>query len=138
MLFRSVVFLQLEPGERSILAYFPSSGKAQKAVDELKSAGFDTVALDRVSRYGVHNDAEINNAIGGRAVSMTGLTFFSAGDSPDDESERVLKGSDPSASGFGSPDYGSAGGRAFLVTVVTNDDKVDQALAIARKHGGDV
>lgn len=130
--------MKLEPGERSILAYFPSSGKAQKAVDDLKSAGFDTVQLDRVSRYGVHNDAEINNAIAGRAGSMTGLTLFSAGNSPDDDSERVLQGSDPSVSGFGSPDYGSAGGRAFLVTVVTNDEKVEQALSIARKRGGDV
>ena len=68
---------------------------------------------------------------------MTGFTLFSAGNSPDDASERVLQGSDP-FSGFGNPDYGSAGGRAFLVTVVTNDEKVEQALSIARKHGGDV
>ena len=44
--------MQLSPGERSILSYFPTSSKAQEAVTALKEAGISEVQLDRVSRYG--------------------------------------------------------------------------------------
>jgi len=128
--------MQLAPGERSILATFPSSNSAQKAAAELKNAGFKTVSVDRISRYGVENDAEINYAVAGRATNLTGLTLYSAGTNPGDE--RVLLAADPSVSGYGDTNYGLAGGRAFLVTVVTGEDKVDHAAEILKKHGGQV
>lgn len=131
--------MQLQPGERSILAYFPSTNSAQRAMEELKSAGYETVQLDRVSRYGVNNNAEINNPLAGRAETNTGLTLFSAGtDSAMDVNERILKVSDPSVSGYGCEDYGVAGGKAFLLTVVTSENKVQQAVEIMEKHGAQV
>lgn len=45
--------MRLSPGERSILAYFPSSSDAQSAAEALKAAGISEVQVDRVSRYGV-------------------------------------------------------------------------------------
>ncbi len=131
--------MQFSPGERSILAYFPSSTKARRAVEELKSAGYDTVSLDRVSRFGVEDDAEINYAVAGRAETITGLTLFSAGTGSLSNSEsRVLKAADPSVSGYGAVDYGTAGGQAFLVTVVTSEDKVQGVVEILQKHGAQV
>lgn len=129
--------MQLSPGERSLLAYFPTTASAQKAVSELKKAGFETVSLDRVSRFGTVNDPEIDSALAGQATSLAGLTAFSAGtDNLANREERVLYAADPSASGYGDTNYGLAGGRSFLVTVVTGEEKADQAAEILRKHGG--
>ncbi|MEW6274365.1 MAG: hypothetical protein AB1556_04535 [Bacillota bacterium] len=126
--------MQLSPGERSVLAYFPSAGSAQKAVAELKNAGFETVSQDRISRFGVENDAEINYAVGGRATNLTGLTLYSSGTDVGDE--RVLLAADPSVSGYGDTNYGVAGGRSFLVTVVAGDQNIDRAVEILKRHGG--
>lgn len=131
--------MQLSPGERSILAYFPSSNAAQRAVDELKAAGYETISLDRVSRFGVEDDAEVNYAVAGRAETITGLTLYSAGtDSLSNSESRVLLAADHSVSGYGAVDYGVAGGRAFLVTVVTSEDQVQPAVEILEKNGGEV
>ncbi|MEW6424399.1 MAG: hypothetical protein AB1523_06575 [Bacillota bacterium] len=126
--------MQLSPGERSVLAYFPTTASAQEAASELRNAGFETVSVDRISRFGVENDAEINYAVGGRATNLTGLTLYSSGTDVGDE--RVLPAADPSVSGYGDTNYGVAGGRAFLVTVVAEDGKIDQAVDILKRHGG--
>lgn len=127
--------MQLKPGERSILSYFPTSDKARQAVDDLKAAGINEVQLDRVSRFGANNDATVNNPIN-RANTVTGPTLFSKDNFSEDPSKRVLLGADPAASGYGCADYGVAGGRAFLVTVVTNEDKLDQAVQIIKRYDG--
>lgn len=128
--------VQLDPGERSILSYFPSSTRARHAAEELQKAGFDNLQIDRISRSGVVSDASINNPIN-RAVSQAGLTHFSdgAGDFLGD-STRVLLAADPSASGYGDKDYGIAGGRAFLLALVTSEDRVAEAVGIIREKGG--
>lgn len=128
--------MQLEPGERSILSYFPTSGAAQKAAKQLQEAGIKTTQVDRVSRYGAKTDENYNNPIN-RAVTVTGPTLFSdstGGDMTDNE--RILRVADPSVSGYGSPDYGVAGGKAFLLTVVTTEDKLDRAVGIIEKNEG--
>jgi hypothetical protein len=130
--------MQLEPGERSVLAYFPSSDDARKAAEELKNMGYNTVQVDRISRYGTSIDSEVNYPVAGRAVSNTGLTLFSAEVGDIDVDERILRGSDPSVSGYGDNDYGLAGGRAFLVTVVTDEGNADQVTGVLEKHGGKI
>lgn len=131
--------MQLAPGERAIMAYFPTDNDAEKTAEALKNFGFKEVQVDRVSRYGETHDAEINNAIMGRAETITGLTLFSAGtDSLLNNDTRVLLGADPSVSGYGDTDYGVAGGKAFLVTVVTTDDLAGQAEEIIKKNGGQI
>jgi Na+/serine symporter len=90
-----------------------------------------------VSRYGATSDAEINNALMGRAETITGLTLYSAGtDSFVDNDTRVLLGADPSVSGCGNHDYGVAGGSALLVTVVTSNDYAGRAEEILKNNGG--
>jgi len=130
--------LKLSPGERSILSYFSASDQAQKAIDALKKAGINEVRLDRVSRYGAVPDKEYNNPIN-NAQSLTGITMFSSETNEITGSDAgVLLGADPSASGYGCADYGVAGGRAFLVTVVTNEKQLDKAVEIIKQHGGEV
>lgn len=128
--------MQLSPGERSILAYFPTSGDAQKAAESLKQSGIETAQIDRVSRYGAKSDEHFNNPIN-RAVTVTGPTLFSDGTGGDqDINERVLLAADPSVSGYGDTDYGVAGGKAFLLTVVTTEDKIEGAVDIIKQNGG--
>lgn len=131
--------MQLSPGERALLAYFPNSGAAELAAKALKESGYNNVQVDRVSRFGATNDTEINNALMGRAETITGLTLYSADtDSLVDNDTRVLLGADPSVSGYGNPDYGVAGGSAFMVTVVTTDDYAGQAEEIIKSSGGKI
>lgn len=131
--------MKLEKGERSILAYFPSSNRAQDAASELKEQGYSGIQIDRVSRYGVSHDTEINNPIAGRAETGTGLTFYGANvGSFEDNDTRILQGADPSNSGYGDTNYGIAGGKAFLLTLVTSDDNVDKAVSIIKNHHGQV
>ncbi|MDF9407927.1 hypothetical protein L7E55_06060 [Pelotomaculum isophthalicicum JI] len=130
--------MQLSPGERSILSYFSSDNQAQKAVNALRNAGMKEVRLDRVSRYGEELNREFNNPVN-NALSLTGLTLFSSGDSENlNDNGRILLGADPSSSGYGCADYGVAGGRAFLVTVVTSDKHVNKAVEIIKQKGGEV
>jgi hypothetical protein len=131
--------MQLSPGERSLLAYFPSDSAAEAAAKELKRTGYDNVQVDRVSRYGETHNAEMNNALMGRAKTITGLTLYSAGtDNLVDNDKRVLLGTDPSVSGYGDRNYGTAGGRSFLVTVVTTDDLAGRAEEIIKRNGGTI
>ncbi|MCL6611122.1 MAG: hypothetical protein K6T66_06245 [Peptococcaceae bacterium] len=128
--------MRLDPGERSVLAYFPSAESAGKAAEELKSMGYNTVQVDRISRYGENIDAEVNNPVAGGALSNAGLTLYSAEAGDLDANERILRASDPSVSGYGDAGYGMAGGRAFLVTVVTDGGSAEQVEGILEKYGG--
>ncbi|MTI81717.1 MAG: hypothetical protein FH758_12725 [Firmicutes bacterium] len=129
--------MKMEKGERSILAYFPSSNKAEKAAEALQQLGINEVQVDRVSRYGVENNDEINRAVSGKPT-QTGLTLFSADvtDKLGSKDERILKAADPSVSGIGDTDYGVAGGRSFLVTAVTDEKHLDQAIKVVEEMGG--
>ncbi|HAU31522.1 MAG: Uncharacterized protein XD78_1549 [Desulfotomaculum sp. 46_296] len=129
--------MQLPPGERSILASFPSTEAAQKAAGALREAGYDEIQIDRISRYGTSFNAKYNNPAN-NAASQTGLTLFSSGTSGMGNAEEVLLGTDPSVSGYGDHNYGLAGGRAFLLTLVTSSDLIDQAAEIIKQHGGTV
>jgi hypothetical protein len=125
--------MELEPGEQSIFAYFPSTNKAQQAGDELLEAGFSEIQIDRVSRHGFNADASFDNPVN-QARTISGLTHFSA----DKESKNTLLAADPTASGYGDQDYGIAGGQSFLLTLVTGEEGVDQAVEIIKKNGGRV
>lgn len=125
--------MQLEQGKRSILSYFPSSSRAQQAGKELKAAGFTEMQIDRISRYGFNADPSYDNPIN-NAETLSGLTHFSA----DGESRNTLLAADPSASGYGDRNYGIAGGRAFLLTLVIDDNRVEEAVGIIKKNGGTV
>lgn len=81
--------MKLSPGERSILAYFPSSNKAQAAEKELKNTGFENVQVDRVSRYGATSDAHYNNPIN-NARTETGPTLFSNSQGVSSQDARIF------------------------------------------------
>jgi len=132
--------VQMKKGERSILAYFPSSTRAQQAATELRQAGLveepGSLQVDRISRFGVKNDTEYDNPINA-ATTLSGVTLF-AGDSDQVEGTDPLLAADPSASGVGDRGYGVAGGQAFLLTLVTGEQNVERAIKIIKANGGRV
>lgn len=129
--------MKLSSGERSILAYFPSSEAAQRAANALQKAGLGQLQIDRISRYGVEADASFNNPIN-RSLTVAGPTIYSNSGEFLSDSERVILAAEPSASGYGDSGYGIAGGQAFLLTLLTSEDKVEEAVGIIKKSGGKV
>ncbi|SHK43293.1 hypothetical protein [Desulforamulus aeronauticus] len=128
--------MTLPQGMRSLLAYFPSSTKAEAAAEELKHLGIQDVSIDRISRYGVSTNSELNNPVN-NAETLTGLTMYSANTNRlMNTDSRVLMGADPSNYSMAADNYGVAGGKAFLVTAVTTDQLGDQAAHVLKQHGG--
>lgn len=127
------------PEERTIIASFPSSTKARTAADALTAAGLGDVHIRRNSRYGVSQDAQINDPISHQAESNASLVLYST-NSPNDENRatKVLMGADPSVSGMSSRGYGQAGGAAFTLVAFVPDPRVDEAVNIIKDYGGDV
>lgn len=128
--------MQNAPGEKTIMAYFSSSGAAQKAAQEIKNAGYKETQVDRISRYGATSNGEYDNPIN-NAATISGPTLFSSGSPPDaTDSERVLMAADSSANGYGDTGYGVSGNKAFLLTVVTSEDKASRVRQIVEDNGG--
>lgn len=117
-------------GERSILSYFPSSGKAQDAKAELEQLGYQDMQIDRISRYPSDLRDSLNSPLSGDISSLTNLTQSTA--AYDDAA--VLMSSDPAVSGMSSEQI--AGRHPFILTVVTDDEHVETAVQIIKKHGG--
>lgn len=127
--------MQLNQGEQAIFAYFGNDNTAEKAAVELKNMGYSNVQVDRVSKYGVSNNAEYNNPIMGRATTGTGLSLFSASsDRYMGDDNRILMGADPSVSGMSG--NGAAGGENILLNVVTGERSSGPAVEIIEKYGG--
>lgn len=131
---------QLDKGERSVLAYFPSSTKAKKAFDEILEAGLvkdsESLQVDRISRYSVSNDSEYNNPIN-NASTISGVTIYSSSAGLDQGSSPLLAASD-SASGLGNPGGGAAGGQAFMLTAVSCENNLDEIVRIIKSNDGKV
>lgn len=129
--------MRLEKDERSLLAYFPSSTRAQEAINALQEAGIREVQFDRVGRFGTRYNDQYNNPLANQAGTITGLSLYSADINPLVKTDtRALLAADPSVSGVGLKSYGVAGNEGFLVTVVTSPERVDEVREIIEAHGG--
>lgn len=125
--------------ERTIIAHFPSSTKADNVVKELYLKGISDVHVKRNSKFGIAVDANGNDSLAlNYAETLTGLTVFST-DTSDDEnnSTRILVGADPSVSGYSTRGYGLAGGHAFTMVAFVPEGKVDEVVKIIKQYGGE-
>lgn len=127
--------LKLNRGERSILANFEDGPAAEQAVAALKQAGYTDVGLDRVDGFpgGRNPDDDTRPGIG----EASEVTAILAGNSTMlDDDARVLMNAMPEASGMaGTPTQIVP---PFLVTVVTDEQGLDRAVGIIKRHGGRV
>lgn len=110
--------------DRSIFGYFTDRQDAERAQEQLRSAGFDQTHLDAL-RHGDRIDAPLTMGVD------------SGTDVGDDTG--VLLGADPAASGLAAPDEAPVG-KAWLVVALTDgsDEKVERAVKILKRYGGDV
>lgn len=127
--------VKLNPGERSILASFESGGSAEKACAELKQAGITEVQFDHVGGFGYGAGQESGQpaALRGKESSLVNAVL-----QPQRLSDEtaVLLGATNEASGMaGAPTQTIA---PFLVTVVTSEGRVEEAVKVLQKHGGRV
>lgn len=131
--------MKLERGEHSIIATFPNGKTAQTAKEALLAAGINKVQVDRIGRFGVNEDAQYNNPLASQASSQTELVLRSSdADQAIVNSARVLLASDPSVSGYAVENEDAPGKSNFLLTVVTNNSQLNQALKIIKVHHGEV
>lgn len=123
--------------EKTIIAYFPSSTKAESAVQALAAVNVQDVHIKRTGRFGVTYDHTIDDPIS-RAETLSGLTVFSQNTSNEENnSARVLMGADPSVSGFSRSGNDLAGGHAFMIVAFAPEDKVEQVVALLKENGGE-
>lgn len=122
------------PGdERTILAYFPTRGKALAAVKALKAEGFETLQLDRVSQYPGDGTDVRRNPLTGEIPGLAELTLGAEGVGRD---AAVLLSADPSASGMATDT--SVTELPYLVTVVCPDERSHLAVRLLEENGGSV
>lgn len=131
--------MRLNPEDRSLLAYFRTEDDARAALDALRAAGFASVQLAHVSRYGEATDPGGDNPAAGKAAAVSSLTLYGRGDNLSAEAGEdagVLLAAHPSASGMASTGGVPAGGYNYLVTVVTGEGRLREAEGILRRFGG--
>ena len=125
--------MKLDHNERSILAGFPSTTRAQEAADKLKALGYETVQVDRIGKYGGPvGNRDYNDPVAGQAVTLSGLTQ-QAGSDFLLRNAGPLVAADPAASGMSGELVPQDN---VLLTVVTTEDKMEEATGIIKDHGG--
>jgi len=120
--------VQLQPGEKLIVAYFPSDTQANEAVELLKQKGYTDAQVDQITRFpksGMYN--RTNLSLSSKVLDTT--TY--------DRSLGPLMAADPSVSGMGTG-HELPGGTAFLVSLVTDESKVQEAVQILKGYGATV
>lgn len=130
--------MKLNKGEHSILAYFPSSDKAQEAAREIINTGLvenpESIQVDMIHRYPTPQiNASYDNPIS-EGETLTGLTLYSSETGPQGPSP--LLAASESTSGYGNPHAGKAGGKSILLTVVTLNENIAKATEIIKAHDG--
>lgn len=130
MCLRGVGRVRVPEGQRAILAYFPSPGKAEAARRRLEEEGFTAVSVDRVGRYPAEGTEVLHNPATGDFDSLSDLVLGTES-GPD---TAILRAADPSVSGGARTPL--AGGHAYLVSVVCDTRRSSRAEAILRAAGG--
>lgn len=119
--------MQLQPGERSILAYFTNHDDALRSVAQLQTMGFNETQVDRIYN---------NTRMGSAAVTNSISAMTAAGDNPEHyRSYGPLLAASPYVSGLANYESGAY---THMVTLVTSSADVDTALGVLRNNGARV
>jgi len=124
--------MKLNPGERSILGMFNHWNDAKAALDELQQAGIREAAIDRIGELSPEPGVDLRNP-GRGAASLVDQIMNGPGVGIDGD-EAILLGADPAVHGL-SGDLRQE--TRFLLTVVTSDERVQEARQIIQRHRGE-
>ena len=116
-------------GERSILSYFKSSDEAQAARAQLLALGVEVAQIDSVGRFGSEMGNVVRNPTTGDITSQANMILNT--DARDDTA--ILLSADPSVSGLSGE---MVSGFSFLLTAITDEEHVDQAVRVIKHHNG--
>ncbi|MGI6358756.1 MAG: hypothetical protein ACOX2K_08725 [Bacillota bacterium] len=118
-------------GERNIISYFSSAEDAIKAKEQLLEMGIEVVQIDQFGHVpGSELSDELHNPMTGEIASNAGLV---EGAMLDDDSG-VLLGSDPAVSGMAGT--ARVRGYSFILTAVTDDQQISEAVRVLKQHNG--
>lgn len=112
--------MQLQPGEKSILAYFITDSNARQAAADLQSRGFNHISISRLSSSSKRSRNHTSNL-----SSLTVGDYY--GYNP-------LLAADPDASGLSSGESPHQG-YSHLVTVVTTAENINTVKATLIANG---
>ncbi|HZJ84727.1 MAG TPA: hypothetical protein VFD02_04135 [Syntrophomonadaceae bacterium] len=117
--------MQLNPGERTLLAYFPDRASAQQAFSALEDAGFHDMQIDSLgpSRQNINN-----------SKSLSSIVY---GNSGYDRSFGPLLAANPQVSGMS----GLVETRInynYILTLITDQERHPIAVSIIRQNGGSI
>lgn len=124
--------------QQNLLFYFKSVDDAKQAEQALHDAGFTEVQVDEISAYPGEGVQERMNPITGNIPSLADLTLAA---DISRKSAGILTTSDVNASGMSdgfnmNEGHEQEAGRNVLVTVVTSEERGDEARGILKKYGG--
>lgn len=126
------IAVKLDPGERSVLAYFQTNSAAEACAERLKALGAST-QVDVIGVAADDGEMDFSRPTQDQA-SLTNTVNFGY-DRMGDDDARILLAADPAVSGMsGAP--GPTVGRQVLLTVLTTEEKLPPILAQIERDGG--
>lgn len=121
--------MQLDPGEKSILAYFHDYDEAVQAAQSLREKGFKDFQIDRISGFtscSAYNRSQ--NSLSSLVLGGSESTGSQIG-----RTQNPLRASDPSVSGM-SDRHESLTCYPYLLTIVAPQESIDQALDVVKRY----
>lgn len=115
--------MKTHENEHSIEAVFNDRQSAEDALEALVSAGIIEVTLDKINRFGLEDDIQ-------EPVADVDKTIDSAA--------RVMLASDPSLGAYGVEKDGVGEDEGYMLKIATGTSKLNQALKIVKKYGGEI
>lgn len=114
--------MHLAPGERAILSYYGNPVQAERAVQELKEAGFRSVEVEKIPKLSL--------------VSDDSLRSYALGVAQLSQSVAEVDGqfpwtTDPAANWTATEPLENY---TYMITLVVNNQNATQALSIVRKY----
>lgn len=117
--------MQLQPGEKSVLAYFENSVDAESAVQALKQAGAEHVQLDNITPYFKHSS------------NLSSSLSYLTGSKDNPEMYRSY-GSLMAANTDGISSITAQPRLFYVVTVVTNGSQIETVNQILQSYGANI
>lgn len=123
--------MQLNPGEKSILAYFPQQEQAQEAAQTLRSMGYRDLQISALSPYSRRPMYKSSPSY------LSNLVLGSRGGGEYNPGHGPLMAADPAVSGMSSPDPATAD-PTCLLTLVCSTEASPAALEVLKQHGASI
>ncbi len=112
--------MEFNNGKHSISAVFANAQDAKKAQIALNNAGISDVTLNKINRFNIDSNQEETQDV----------------EKTLDSAAEVLMASDPSLSEYNVEEQREKNG--FMLTVQTSTSKLNQALKIVQRYGGEI